>query len=284
MNKITVRSNPKINLTLDVLGRRSDGYHEVKMLMQSLDIFDVISLEKRDKDISISTNLHYLPCDRRNIAYKAAELFFNEFGILDEGIHIDIKKYIPVAAGLAGGSSNAAAVLKGMCKLYNIKCDEKKLMKIGERLGADVPYCIKGGTALAEGLGEIITPVCAFKDVCICLVKPNFSVSTADIFKALECDKIKIHPNTDHMIELIQKLDIKGVAFGLCNVLENVTVNQHPQIRILKDEMKRNGALGSVMSGSGPTVFGVFEDFFSAVKAQNYFRDKGLFSVATKTI
>lgn len=264
------RSYAKINLTLDVLSRRDNGYHDIKMIMQTVSLFDLIIVDKTSSDITVSTNLRYLPNNEKNIAYKAADAFFKETGI-DGGVKIMIHKNIPVAAGLAGGSGNCAAVLTALNMLYSKPLSKERLMELGAMLGADVPYCFDGSTQLAEGIGEILSPLAKMPDAYILLVKPPINVSTGAIYEEIDSAPIDVRPDTDAMISSLENGDINGVAENLCNVMEAVTVRMHPIVGGIKQKMLMNGALGAVMSGSGPTVFGIFDDFEKAKKSADSF-------------
>lgn len=264
------RSYAKINLTLDVLSKRENGYHDIKMIMQTVSLFDLIILDKTDNGISISTNLRYLPNNDKNIAYKAADAFFNKTGI-QSGIKIMIHKNIPVAAGLAGGSGNCAAVLTAMNMLYNSPLTTEELIQIGSNLGADVPYCFNGGTQLAEGIGEILSPLSPMADAYILLVKPPVNVSTGAIYNEIDIAPIQLRPDTDAMINALSGGNINEIAANLCNVMESVTEKMYPIIGGIKKKMIMNGALGAVMSGSGPTVFGIFDDFNKAKNSADSF-------------
>lgn len=259
-----IKSYAKINLSLDVVGKREDGYHLLKMIMQGIDLYDDINIEKSIDGITISCDKEYLPTDSRNLAYKAAQLFFDYFKIKSSGVHIDIVKNIPVAAGLAGGSSNAAAVLKGMRDMYMPLILDEELIKLGLKIGADVPYFICGGTALCEGIGEIITPLKSFNNRSVVLVKPSFGVSTKDVYERLELSKIYRHPDTRAILNGIRDESIKNVCRNMKNILENVTLKKHPLIRKIKIQMIEEGACGALMSGSGPTVFALFKNEQSA--------------------
>lgn len=259
MDRIDITSNAKINLTLDVLRKREDGFHELKMIVQTVSLSDCINLRKTESGISLKTNLRYLPTDRRNIAYAAAEFFLEKAGITD-GIAINMKKNIPVAAGLAGGSSNAAAVLVGLNKMYGNPFGEKDLLEMGGQLGSDVPFCITGGCVLCEGRGEILTPLPDLPETAFLLVKPPIHISTASVYGKLRADKLAEHPDTDGTIAAISRGDREAVAVRMFNVLESVTAVENPIIGKIKQEMIEHGALGSVMSGSGPTVIGLFKD------------------------
>ena len=263
-------SYAKINLTLDVLSKRPDGYHNVEMIMQTVSLYDLILVDKTEKNISISTNLKYLPVNEKNIAYKAALEFF-KYTSITGGCKIMIHKNIPVAAGLAGGSGNAAAVLCSLDKLYNTNLSLDELMDIGSKLGADVPYCIIGGTALATGIGEILTPLPSIPKCNILMVKPPISVSTAAIYEAIDTAEIDKRPNTNAMIDALAQKDLISVAQNLSNVMGNVTETMHPIVKGIRRKMLMNGALGAVMSGSGPTVFGIFPDYETAKKSHDSF-------------
>ncbi len=278
-----VRSYAKVNLTLDVLGKRPDGYHDVEMIMQTVSLFDLLIIDKTRNEISISTNLKFLPNNEKNIAYMAAKEFFKYTGV-HGGCKIMIHKNIPVAAGLAGGSGNAAAVLCALDLLYGANLDTDTLCMLGLKLGADVPYCIIGGTALAEGIGERLTPLPALKPITILMVKPSENVSTGAVYSAIDSAQIREHPDTQGMIDAIKRGDVRAVAAKLSNVMDAVTENMHPIIRGIKKKMIMNGALGAVMSGSGPTVFGIFPDFASAKAAHDSFsyQFKEVFIVRTK--
>lgn len=269
-NRAICKSYAKINLTLDVLGRRSNGYHDVRMIMQTLSLFDLLIMDKTRSGIRISTNLKYLPNNDKNIAYQAAQLFFNHTGIRG-GLRLLIHKNIPVAAGLAGGSGNGAAVLTALNTLYGYPLNDSELAELACRLGADVPFCLTGGTALSEGIGEILTPIDGMRSTAVLLVKPQISVSTAMIYEKIDTAPIQTRPDTDFVIKSIRSYDLRGIAHGLCNVMEPVTAEMHPEIYRIKSKMLKDGALGAVMSGSGPTVFGLFDDDKKAKKSADSF-------------
>lgn len=264
------RSFAKINLTLDVLAKRENGYHDIKTIMQTVSLFDLIIIDKTNHGISISANLPYLPCNEKNIAYKAADAFFKATQI-NGGAKILIHKNIPVAAGLAGGSGNCAAVLTSLNMLYDNPLSKSELMKIGVSLGADVPYCFDGGTQLAEGIGEILSPLADMPNAYILLVKPPINISTALIYEAIDNAPILNRPDTNGMIEALNRSDIGNISDKLCNVMENVTAKMHPIIGGIKTKMIMNGAINAIMSGSGPTVFGIFDDFEKAKKSADSF-------------
>ena len=264
----------KINLGLDVLGRREDGYHEVRMIMQTVGIFDRVDLIRMEKPgITVETNLYYLPTNENNLVYKAAKLLMDEFHIR-EGVFIRLKKFIPVAAGMAGGSSDAAAVLFGLNKMFRLGLNTAQLMERGLKIGADVPYCILRGTALAEGIGEILTPLPPLPQCQVLIAKPGINVSTKFVYGNLRADALRKdeRPDIDGMIAAIRGGDIYGIAAALGNVLETVTVKEYPVIRQIKEKMMEYGAIGSLMSGSGPTVFGLFTSPKAAREAFGAFR------------
>lgn len=276
MNEMKLRALAKINLGLDVLGCRDDGYHEVKMIMQTVFLYDRILLRITKKPgIQVKTNLSYVPSNENNLAYKAAKLLMEEFDI-KSGIWIDIKKYIPVAAGMAGGSTDAAAVLVGMNKLCKLGLTKKELMKFGVKLGADVPYCIMRGTALAEGIGEELTRLPAMPDCKILIAKPPISVSTKFVYDNLVLDETTKHPDMDVLIDDLKQKDLAGLSGHMGNLLETVTIEKYPVIRQIKQVMMDFGSLGAMMSGSGPTVFGIFEEETKAQAALDEIRKREL--------
>jgi len=264
--RIDLKAYAKVNLGLDVLRRREDGYHDVKMIMQTVDLYDCISAEDSDSGISITSNVDFVPNDESNLMYKAAKILMDEFGI-ERGVKLHLEKNIPVAAGMAGGSTDAAAVLKAVNTLFNLGLTEEDLKKRGVKIGADVPYCIMGGTALSEGIGEILTPIEGMPKCHILIAKPPVSVSTKYVYENLHANELKVHPDIDGMIDCIKSGDLYGVAEKMDNVLETVTVVKYPEIDRIKQFMKDNGALNSIMSGSGPTVFGLYDDIDTATKA-----------------
>ncbi len=262
-DRAIARSYAKINLTLDVLGKRENGYHDVEMIMQTVSLFDLLIIDKAYDGISVSSNLKYLPSNDKNIAYKASSAFF-EYTQIKGGAKIIIHKNIPVAAGLAGGSGNAAAVLSALDMLYNTNLKTNELCEISATLGADVPYCLLGGTQLASGIGEILTPLSPIPDCNILLVKPPVSISTKLVYEEIDSAMPQKRPDTEAVKDALFNGDLLGVSENLCNVMESVTQTMQPQIRGIKEKMMLNGALGAIMSGSGPTVFGIFDDFNKA--------------------
>ena len=265
MKKIKLDAYGKINLGLDVLGKRDDGYHDLDMIMQSVDLADKITITKNDSgEITVKSNTGKIPNDESNLAYKAAKLLKDEFDI-NKGVDIEIEKNIPISGGMAGGSTDCAAVLKGMNKLFKLKLSEQELMDRGVKLGADVPFCIMGKTARAEGIGEILTPIPNKLKGYIVLAKPPISVSTGFVYGRIDEVEVKNKPDTEAMIETIKKKDLKGLADTICNVLEEVTIPNYPIVQEIKDKMIEKGALNAMMTGSGPTVFGLFDDKKKAV-------------------
>ena len=260
MNRISLKAMAKINLGLDVVGKRPDGYHELRMVMQMINLYDKVNIEKTPKNgIQVETNLSFLPVNENNIVYKAAKLLMDEFHIQD-GVKISLEKHIPVAAGMAGGSSGGAAVLFGMNRLFNLRLNKRELMARGVRLGADVPYCLLRTTALSEGIGEILTTLKPMPDCTIVVAKPAVSVSTKTVFGKLKLDEIRQHPDIDAIVRAINDGDLGAIADHMGNVLETVTIRDYPVIGEIKELMKTMGARGALMSGSGPTVFGIFDD------------------------
>ena len=264
----------KINLSLDVTRKRDDGYHELRMIMHSVDLYDDIDININDsRDITLKNNLSYLPCDRRNLAYRAAEVFFEATGIKNPGISISVFKRIPVCAGMAGGSSDAACVLRGLNKLFDTGLSHEKLAVMGKQLGADVPYCVHGGTMLAEGIGEILTPLKPMLKAPIVIAKPPVNLSTPQVFKEVCLKNIKLHPDTNGMIKALEEENLNGICKRLYNVLEEpahtiLNKNGYPDsVENLKNIMLDCGAAGTLMSGSGPTVFGIFYNTENAEEA-----------------
>ena len=269
MDKIQLKALAKINLGLDVLRRREDGYHEVKMIMQTIGLHDDLEIRKtKTPGIQVKTNLYYLPTNENNLVYKAAKLLMDEFQIQD-GVSIQLKKRIPVAAGMAGGSSDGAAVLWGINQMYGLGLSMQALMERGVRLGADVPYCIQRGTALAEGIGEKLSVLPPMPKCTILIAKPGISVSTKFVYENLHANDLKPeqHPDVDSMIEAMRQKDLGLLCSRIGNVLETVTIPAYPVINEIKRTMMDNGAIGSMMSGSGPTVFGIFDSPVAAKQA-----------------
>lgn len=271
-----LRALAKINLGLDVTGKRPDGYHEVRMIMQSIQMFDQLEIEKSgEPGIRIETNLSFLPCNENNLVYRAADLLMKEFDIRS-GLDVKLTKFIPVAAGMAGGSSDAAAVLVGVNRMFGLGLSTRELMERGVKIGADVPYCIMRGTALAEGIGEKLTRLSPMPPCHVLIGKPGINVSTKFVYGNLDLKKVKTHPDIDAIRDAIERGDLHGVARNMGNVLELVTCPAYPVIEEIKELMMQEGALNAMMSGSGPTVFGLFDDQETAKKAYEKLRDSGL--------
>lgn len=276
MDRLELKALGKINLGLDVLGRRENGYHDVRMVMQTVYLYDRIIMKKsKTPGIRLETNLYYLPVNENNLAYQAAQMLMDEFH-MEEGVSIQLDKHIPVAAGMAGGSSNAAAVLFGMNRMFSLGLSQKELMEQGVKLGADVPYCIMRGTVLAEGIGEILTPLSPMPKCYVLIAKPAISVSTKMVYEKLDSHEIEDHPDIDGILAGLKAGDLKKVAGSMGNVLERVTVDAYPVIDQIKKMMIKEGALNAMMSGSGPTVFGIFEEKATARKAADAIRDARL--------
>lgn len=276
MDEISLKALAKINLGLDVLGKREDGYHEVRMVMQTIHLYDRVEIKKtRSPQIKVETNLYYLPVNEDNLVYKAAKLMKDEFQI-KEGVRIVLQKFIPVAAGLAGGSSDAAAVLVGMNRIFNLGLKQAKLMELGLKIGADVPFCIMRGTALAEGIGEKLTALPPMPKCPVLIAKPGISVSTKSVYEGLRLDDQIAHPDIDAIMEQIKQKNLRGVAENMGNILETVTIPTHPVIKDIKKLMLENGALNAMMSGSGPTVFGLFQNEKEIRKAYDALKQSGL--------
>ena len=259
MNSYQMKAYAKINLGLDVIGRLENGYHEVRMVMQTIGIYDELILTRTEAGILVTTDKEELPTDENNLIYQAARIMMEEYHI-PGGIHIHLKKHIPIAAGMAGGSTDAAATFKGINRLFDLDCTLEELMKLGVRVGADVPYCILGGTALAEGIGEKLTSLNPAPDCFVLVAKPDISVSTKDVYQHLDTQANVWHPDIDGMVDAVWEESLQGILDRMGNVLESVTEKKYPVIRDLKAQMKELGALNSLMSGSGPTVFGIFVD------------------------
>lgn len=269
MNSIELKSRAKINLSIDVLGKRQDGYHLVEMIMQTVDLYDFIKIkELESEDVVIKSNSVDIPLNEENIVFKAINLLRNKFNI-NKGVEVFIQKNIPIAAGMAGGSSNAAAILVGLNKIWNLGLSELELQKIGLNLGADVPFCISGKAALAQGIGEKLTHIIGLpKETSILICKPDLFISTKKVYESLDLDNIQYRPDNKYLLEMLKNKDIKSVAKHMVNVLENVTIENNREIDEIKKIMMENNALGSMMSGSGPTVFGLYDNRDDALKGK----------------
>lgn len=267
IDKTTQRAYAKINIGLDVLRRRADGYHEVKMIMQTVDIYDELVLERRkEPGIELRMDNSDLPSGGDNLICRAADLLFREKEITG-GVNISLTKRIPIAAGMAGGSADAAAALRGLNELFDMGYSLKELQALGVGLGADIPYCLAGGTMLSEGIGEILTPLPAPPAAHLVIAKPDINVSTAFVYGNLHADRLAWHPDIDGMIVALQKGDLDGITDRLGNVLETVTVKAHPVIEQIRELLRKQGAENALMSGSGPTVFGIFKEKETAARA-----------------
>lgn len=275
-NDISLKALAKINLGLDVVRRREDGYHEVRMIMQTIHLYDRLDIKRtQEPGIQIQTNLSFLPVNENNLIYKAAKLLMDEFSITD-GVSVKLDKRIPVAAGMAGGSTDAAAMLIGVNRLFSLGLTKRQLMERGVQIGADVPYCIMRGTALAEGIGEALSPLPPMVKCPVLIAKPSISVSTKFVYQNLKLDDTTIHPDIDRLIDDIKAKSLHDIAAHMGNVLETVTIPNYPVIDEIKKHMLSNGAVGAMMSGSGPTVFGLFDDEDTAKKAYKAMRSSHL--------
>lgn len=272
---LTRKAYAKINLGLDVVRRLENGYHEVRMIMQTVGICDVLTFTAAESGIRITTDSGELPVNEDNLIYKAARLLMDTCDV-KAGIDIHLEKHIPIAAGMAGGSSDAAAALQGLNELFALGLSQEQLRQLGIRIGADVPYCIMGGTALAEGIGEILTPLPPAPHCSLLIARPDIQVSTKYVYEHLDARETWTHPDIDGIQSAIRDGDLAGVCSRLGNVLENVTVERYPVIARLKQEMLSCGAMGSLMSGSGPTVFGIYDSREHAEAAHDYLKGLGL--------
>ena len=275
MDSIRLKARAKINLGLDVLGKREDGYHEVRMVMQTIGIYDRLILTKiPEEEIRITSNLAFLPVNENNLIYKAIKLLKDEYHF-PGGISVDLNKFIPVAAGMAGGSTDAASTMFGVYRLFGLNLSMGKMMELGVRLGADVPYCVMRGTALAEGIGEKLTRITPVPHMWNLIAKPQINVSTRLVYEQLDMGGIQKHPDIDGIIRAIEAQDVVRIAQSMGNVLENVTVPLYPVIETIKQDMLSHGAINAMMSGSGPTVFGIFPDEQTTLACQAFLKKKG---------
>lgn len=265
----------KINLGLDVLGKREDGYHEVRMIMQTIRMYDQLDMRKSvEPGIHLTTNKKYIPVDENNLVWRAAKLMMDTCGIM-EGVSIHLHKVIPVAAGMAGGSSDAAATLVGMNRLFHCGLSKEKLMELGVQIGADVPYCVLRGTALAEGIGEKLTVLPPMPDCWILIGKPGISVSTKYVYTTLDLNTDTVHPDIDGMKKALEDGNLYGITERMGNVLQDVTIPAYPEVERIKEQMKTLGVVNAMMSGSGPTVFGIFDNEEKAQEACQKLRESG---------
>ena len=276
MDEIKLKALAKINLGLDVVRRREDGYHEVRMVMQTIHLYDQLLIQKSETPgIQIHSNLSFLPVNENNLVYKAGKLLMDEFDI-HTGVSVELNKRIPVAAGMAGGSTDAAAMLYGMNQLFGLKLKRKDLMERGVQIGADVPYCIMRGTALAEGIGEKLSSMPPMVKGPVLIAKPAVSVSTKFVYQNLKLNEQTPHPDIDALITDIRNSDLDNICADMGNVLETVTIPNYPVIAQIKEQMLKSGAKASMMSGSGPTVFGLFGDEETARRARAEMKASGL--------
>ena len=292
MEQLKLKAYAKINLSLDVVRRRPDGYHDVKMIMQTVDLYDVIMMEKVESGIHTTVEMgksfaadstkenagnvsEELPADENNLIYKAAKLVMDRKNIT-EGVKIHLQKNIPIAAGMAGGSTDAAAVFRGMNQLFSLGMSTEELKEMAVKIGADVPYCIEGGTQLSEGIGEILTPIQGIPDFYLLIAKPDISVSTKYVYENLHLEELSSHPDVDGMAEAIKNGSLDGIVSRLENVLESVTVKKYPVIGEICAFMKQHGAENALMSGSGPTVFGIYTEKQSAEEAAELLKKENL--------
>ena len=276
VEEITLKAYGKINLGLDVTGLREDGYHMVRMIMQTVELHDTVVISKRtDKNITMECDREELPVDGSNLCVKSAKSMIEKYNI-EHGYHIKLTKRIPVAAGMAGGSTDAAAVFCGINELENIGASVEELMELSLPIGADVPYCVMQGTALAEGIGEELTALSDMVDCAVLIAKPEASVSTRDVYRALDSKENYPHPDIDGIVKAIGAKDLDKICALFGNVLQDVTIPMHPEIEELKLLMKENGAVNSMMSGSGPTVFGIFKDADAMHKCKELVEQSGL--------
>lgn len=276
MNQIVIKAMAKVNLGLDVLRRLENGYHEVKMVMQTVDLYDELTVTKEGtEEIIITSNTGELPLNEDNLIYKAAKLLFEKAGCA-YGVSIHLNKNIPIAAGMAGGSTDAAATLLALNALFEFGFSKEELAEIGVKIGADVPYCIYGGTYLSEGIGEVLTKLTDAPDCYIVIAKPPIGVSTKYVYENLHIETVKEHPDMDGMVDAIKQNSLQGVVNKMGNVLETVTIKRYPEIERMKQCLLDNGAMNALMSGSGPTVFGIFTEKETADKALGELEKTGL--------
>ena len=275
MDSIVIKAMAKVNLGLDVLRRRENGYHDVKMVMQTVNLYDTLTLSKIDEGIVITTNTGELPLNEDNLIYKAAKLLL-EYVDKKAGVSIHLDKQIPIAAGMAGGSTDAASTLLGINELYNLDLTKEELAEVGVKIGADVPYCIYGGTYLSEGIGEVLTKLPDAPDCYVVIAKSGIGVSTKYVYENLHIETVEKHPDIDGMIDAIKTGSLDGVTEKMENVLETVTIKRYPEIETMKKCLLENGAENALMSGSGPTVFGIFKEEKIAKQALSKLQKTGL--------
>lgn len=276
MDRVVTKAYAKVNLGLDVIRKRADGYHDVKMIMQTVDLYDVLSLSKVEEEgITISTQNEELPVNEDNLIYKAIKLMKDTYGF-SGGVRVELVKNIPIAAGMAGGSTDAAAAMRAVNKLFEINRPLKELETIAVKIGADVPYCVQGGTALSEGIGELLTNLPDAPQCILLIAKPDISVSTKYVYENLNLPQLEKHPDIDAMVAAIKAGDVQGMIEPMDNVLASVTEEKYEIIKEIKQSMEKSGAIKAMMSGSGPTVFGIFDTMVQAARAYDSIKENGL--------
>lgn len=258
-DRITRKAYGKINLALDITGRRDDGYHLVRMILQTVDLYDLVTVERQEKGITLSCDDPRVPADEKNLAYKAAQAMIKSFD-LPGGVKIHIEKRIPMEAGMAGGSTDAAATILAMDELFGLHADIEELDQIAVKLGADVPFCLRKGTYLAEGIGQKLTRLPDAPHGYLVLIQPGFGISTAWAYAQADEAKDLVHPDIDQMIRDIEAQNVKQMAAGMGNILEQVAIREYPEIQTIKEKLLQHGALGAMMTGSGSVIFGIFDD------------------------
>lgn len=282
MNKVILKARAKVNLSLDVIGIREDGFHEMKMINHSIDLNDVLTFESCDEGIILTSNENSIPLDERNLVIKVARKLHRQFNV-EQGVKIHLEKRIPAQAGLAGGSSDAAATLKGLNALWQLGLSQAELLAIGVTIGADIPYCLVGGTALVEGIGEKITPLKALQQMAVLVVKPDVDIATPWAFKKLDDTIIAKHPEISVIIELLEKGNYAGLKAKLGNVFEDIAFGEYPEIAAIKNEMLAQGALAAIMTGSGSTMIGYYLSQEEAVRSWQRFKEKYRMCFLSKT-
>lgn len=276
MDRVVTKAYAKINLGLDVIKKRPDGYHEVKMVMQTVDLYDVLLVSKKEEDtITISTQREDIPVNEDNLIYKAIKIMKEVYGF-PGGVHVELVKNIPIAAGMAGGSTDAAAAMRAINDLFELNRPLKELEDHAVKIGADVPYCIQGGTVLSEGIGELLTDLPNAPQCILLIAKPDIMVSTKYVYENLNLPNIQKHPDIDAIVNAIKEGDVQGMIEPMDNVLASVTEEKYGIIKEIKQTMEKNGAIKALMSGSGPTVFGIFETMVQAATAFDAIKEKGM--------
>ncbi len=285
MREITEKAYAKLNLSLDVTGRRADGYHDLAMLMQTVSLCDELRLRFRDGgQVRANSNLRYIPGDERNLAVRAALRYLEAAGESGQGLQIDLRKEIPVGAGMGGGSADAAAVLRGLNRLYGDRLDRRELETLAQQIGSDVAFCVAGGTALAEGRGEILTELAPMPDCWFVICKPNFSISTPELYKKLDTAPVRIHPDTEGLLAAVAAGDLKALCRRMYNVFEEIGDRRLQTVREIKGRLLDHRALGAMMTGTGSAVFGVFEEEARARAACEALRREVKFCCTAKPV